>query len=186
MITQIDSFELERALQTLDSDVEAAESHGLLCGCLCAAADFDVQRWLAHLMLSDETSSESDMARSVLHELAHQTLIAFDDTERLPELLGIDFEASMRERVAGVASWSRGFLCGFGLEGEPENSNISAERMEFLEDLEKVGRLDEELEDDEDNERSLYEVVEFIRVGAALLRAEICTFDAPTTGDSIH
>ncbi len=58
---------LQDVLQAADADCGAAESHGLLCGIICAAGTSDPAVWLDHLLgAGNDLSAMAQTARTLL------------------------------------------------------------------------------------------------------------------------
>jgi len=78
----------------------------------------------------------------------------------------------LAERATAVCDWSRGFLFGLALAGLQE-ADLSEDARGVFGDFAALTQMDlDNLDDSEDNEQSLIEVVEFIRVAAMLIYAE--------------
>jgi len=90
------------ALATLESDVEPAECHGMLCGILCSPDGFQADLWLRHLTGYTEPSEPSTRdlpIADVLNDLITTTLRGMDSDECAFELLLPDDDESLLERA---------------------------------------------------------------------------------------
>ncbi|MSR15983.1 MAG: YecA family protein [Gammaproteobacteria bacterium] len=158
------------ALSDLDSDVEPAECHGVLCGMLCSPDGFETAQWLRHLTGYPEGVTDELVVDGALTDLIHSTLRGMDSDDYGFELLLTDDDESLVLRTDALGSWCRGFLSGFGtMTGV---SGISAESREFLEDLYKIGQVDPDEASNEVGEHAFLEIVEYTRMGTILLREE--------------
>ena len=76
-------------------------------------------------------------------------------------------------RVAEFSKWCQGYLYGLGISGF-NRENLSVEPcLNFLSDLERFCRLDEDLIEDEEGEKALVELYEFTRVGIMTIYDEL-------------
>lgn len=147
----------------VDCSFTPAEAQGVLCGLLCRDSEDPIGRWLAEL-LGDQPGAAPIRGR--LADAGERTLAELGGGELALTLWLPDDEQPLGERAEGVFDWGRGFLYGLGLAGvAPEE--LSPVMREILADIIALTELDlDEMAPDEQNERALTEIVEFIRVAA--------------------
>ncbi|WP_297143996.1 UPF0149 family protein [Thermomonas sp.] len=143
-----------------------AELHGGLCGWL-AGGGMDSAGWLA-LVLADPalpTPAQGD----VLDRLRTASALQLADLEFGFQPLLPDF-ATVTARADALFAWCRGFLGGFGLACG--DKPLSEESQEALNDL--AGLAAAELDDEEEgnDEESLAEIEEYLRMAVLLLHAD--------------
>lgn len=160
---------VSEALSLLDSDVDPAECHGMLCGMLCSPEGFETEDWLQHLVGYPEETTEL-MVDEALNDLLHSTLRGMDSDEFGFELLLPDDEEPLVVRTDALGGWCRGFLSGFG--ASRGMTGMSSESQEFLGDLYRISQVDPRESTGEMGERAFNEIVEYARMGAILLREE--------------
>ena len=170
--------ELAAALTTLRLGVGASELHGSLAGYLCAGGDAGSRAFLSALELESDDAHADDGAHALLAELYSQCRLQLADPALGFEPLLPDSSRPLSERCEALVEWCRGFLGGLGLGGFGARRAISEEGAEILHDFEAIASSQLSCEDDDDEE-SLTEVFEFVRIGALLLYAE--TQAAPGT-----
>jgi uncharacterized protein len=158
------------ALSQLDSDIEPAECHGVLCGMLCSPDGFDTGQWIQHLTGYADDTAEDLRVDEALTDLIHSTLRGMDSDEYGFELLLPDDDETLAARTDALGGWCRGFLSGFGITQGAEA--MSAESREFLGDLYKISQVDPHDATNDVGERAFMEIVEYTRMGAILLREE--------------
>jgi yecA family protein len=165
--------EVEGALRALACDIGCAECHGMLCGMLCNPERFDAASWLQHVTGHTELKpiGEQDSGH-VLWQLLRYTQhnIEADDYSFMP-LLPHD-RAAKAIRIQSLGAWCRGFLSGFGLAGVTDLSVLSQDNRDFLRDLSRIARADEQSGGGEHGELALAELIEYVRIGALMLRDE--------------
>ena len=161
---------LSRAVAHSDLSPSPAEVQGVFCGLLAARVEQAEERWLRELLpASDAIDPAAEESRDLFEELARATRAQISDPAVDFQLLLPSDETSLRERAVAVHDWSRGFLFGLGLAGV-EPSTFSGQGREVMRDFVELTRMDpNDLEDNEENERALVEVVEFVRVATRLV-----------------
>jgi uncharacterized protein YgfB (UPF0149 family) len=108
----------------------------------------------------------------------------FGDPELAFEPLLPEADSSLDARTDALVEWCRGFLGGLGLAGVSSRQGLSADAAEILQDFGTIAGSRFEYADAEEDENALAEVIEFIRVGALLLHAELATAGRP--GKTVH
>ena len=168
--------ELADALAHAGAACGAAESHGTLCGAICAGVDRD-ETWLEHIL--DQAEGPDDAQRECRRELA-----GLCDTTRAALMSGaLEFEpllpgdeAGLAERTAALGEWCQGFLFGMGLGGsQPALEQMPDEAGEVLRDMGQIAQagFEGEAAGAEEDEVAYTEIVEYLRVGVQLLYDEL-------------
>lgn len=172
-----DFYDVDRALKSLDCDIGASECHGVLCGMLCSATDFQVGGWLAHTLgYHDEVQVGELAANSAIATLFKHTLSGLEAEDFSLVLLLPEDEYPLAVRVESLGAWCRGFLSGFGLSDVKDIKELSEDTQGYLKDLSDIGKVNPKVDagdlDSEASESALYEVQEYARMGALLMREE--------------
>ena len=167
--------DLDETLRRAGAACDAAESHGMLCGALCAGLDND-RPWIDHILDEAGGSAEAQQAcRKSLAALRDSThaLLAGGSLEFAPVLP--DDETGLGDRTDALGEWCQGFLFGLGLAGTRlKPTEMSEETNEVLKDLGQIAQAGFEGEEgNEDDETAYTEVVEYVRVGVQLLYEEL-------------
>ena len=151
-----------------DTELSAAEAHGMATGMLCANEQTESAYWLAELL--QNSSSVIDENKNLLVRLFEETrrLLASDEFEF--DLFLPEDDASLIEQVEALKSWCRGFL--FGVGSGASVSNWSKDAREILKDITEFTRLDANAEGEED-ERAFVEITEYLRSAVLMLRDEL-------------
>lgn len=158
------------ALADLDSEVEPAECHGMLCGMLCSPDGFETGLWLQHLAGYRDEVPDADELDETLVDLLRSTLRGMDSDEFGFELLLPDDDEPLSIRTDALGGWCRGFLSGFGVTRGA--AGLSSESQEFLGDLYRLSQVDPHEAAGEVGENAFLEIVEYARMGTILLREE--------------
>ncbi len=167
---------LQSALQLADAPISASEAHGIITGSLCANQHDDKGHWLK-LILGADDPKELSAYGPLINQLvstyseARQSL---NDADFSHELLMPDADASLQERVEGIAEWSRGFVLGLVENGLKQPSSLAGDAGEFMQDIMAISEVipDDEGES-EDQEKSLAELIEYVRIGVRLVYEEL-------------
>lgn len=158
--------DVQDSIHRLGLGAGAAELHGGLGGWL-AGGGADGPGWLA-AVLADPGTPAPD---GVLEELRLATASQMEDPAFGFVLLLPDPGAPLYERTLALFDWCRGFLGGFGLAAGAEPP-LSEEGREALADIAKLAAASPQEDGDEEDERALAEIQEFVRVAVLLLHGD--------------
>jgi uncharacterized protein YgfB (UPF0149 family) len=158
-------------LDRIESEIEPGELHGAFCGLLCAnnKTTFDVVR---------DNLLQSLDHDNLLHREALSTLTSlFDVTNQQLNDPTCDFhlllpeDESVEELVFALGEWCQGFLLGLGLGGINDLEALPEEGAEIAKDFLEIARAGSmyTIEDNEEDEQSYEELMEYVRVGALLI-----------------
>ena len=166
----------ETLTEDLGAVADAAEVHGFITGWIAAGADVtEMGRQDDPLLasLADYLDvSFGEYQFDVLQDVTHLTLEQIDAEDLSFAPWQPDDETGINKRRGAVSAWSQGFISGFGRSGLHQQSELSEEVLELLEDFVKVSMTNEQLEADEENEADLFEIVEYVKMGALYMRGE--------------
>lgn len=170
-------------LESIGARMDAAESHGTLCGMLSAPKGAEPAHWIAEVLEGAEPRGEA--ARACLEALSmlYDETAAWltDDAFGFEPLLPED-SAPLPARARALAAWCQGFLYGLA-RGEPGyDAELPAEAREALSDLAEIARVAAAPDEDEDDEEAYTELVEYIRVAVMLYREH--TYRSRPLGDA--
>ncbi|MEH6551846.1 MAG: UPF0149 family protein [Pseudomonadales bacterium] len=155
---------------SLGSEASPAELHGQLCGLLAGGHVPQPNEWLAQCatLMEVELLAGTPTAEGI-GALVGITIDQFTAGFDL-ELLIPESDAPLADRLEALAVWSQGFLTGFALAGNTQESwrQLSEESREVLTDLTSVAQIDSAGEEGEPEgtEEDFLEVAEYVRLGA--------------------
>lgn len=167
-------YDLDETLRRAGAACDAAESHGTLCGALCAGVDSEAA-WLDHILDEARGSGEAQQA-------CRRALLALCDETRHKLRAGVlefspllpEDEAGLADRTDALGEWCQGFLYGMGLAGARlDTEELSEETGEVLKDMGQIAQAGFDGEDSEEDETAYAEIVEYVRVGVQLLYEEL-------------
>ena len=179
MTDEITHGDLDHSIAVAQLGVDASDLHGSLTGYLCAGGKATPQRWLTDLALDDEgVGAEAD----VFEQLHADVSAALEDNAlSFAPLLPSDREP-LAERAEALVAWCRGFLGGIGLADATDRvATLDDDGQEMLRDLGHIAASRLELDGGEEDEQSLVELIEFVRVAVLSLHAE---FNRPSAQSS--
>lgn len=156
--------EVDAALRALGIAVDASELHGALAGFVCGGGSPQSGGWLQQLELEGRDAERAAPVRA----LFDATCAQLADSSFGFELLLPAEEIELDRRADAVVGWARGFLGGFGLAAGPQ-PKLSEESAEALDDLGNIAASALSCDDPDNDEASLTEVCEFVRMAALLL-----------------
>ena len=153
-----------------DTDVQAAEAHGMLVGMACAAGSVTVQDWWKHVLESPEGDAEHVDRPDVVNRMHAEVMRSLLDEAGSFDLMLPDDDESLALRADALHEWCHGFLYGYGVAGGRDVSLLPEESAELVRDVTQFAQARFELgEDAEEDELSYSELVEYVRVGVMLL-----------------
>ena len=180
-----DISQLEGLLFDADAALGAIESHGLLCGMLCAQGATDAAQWMLHVLGEPEKSSEVlQQAGKKLLEIHQVSLEQMNDSNVEFELMLPDDDEPLETRVEALGLWCQGFVYGLAMGGIKQDTELPEDSKELIADILEISRAgyvaDDEAElnadteeDDEENELAFMEVTEYVRMGTLLIYEEL-------------
>jgi len=162
---------INNIFQKNESDLSAAEAHGLATGMLCIENQTEVASWLSQLLEDDVVLIDED--KSVLVTLFEQTrklLNDEDDGFRYDLFLPGDDEA-LSKKLEAMCSWCEGFLFGVGYSRS--SSDWPGETGEIMKDIVEFTKLDADVDEEEDEDESaLIEIQEYLRVAVMMVKEQ--------------
>ena len=170
---QLDYDSVSNKLSQQGIVVDGAEVHGILCGMLCGGMSLTDQKWLESL---GETINQgepfADTTSYLLTSLYNQLCEQLLEPEFALSLLLPDDQAPINDRGTALINWVQGFMLGFGLH-QQDLMQCSEDVKEALEDFADIARMEEPMEADEESEKALFEVIEYVKISAILCFSEL-------------
>lgn len=179
-----DITQLESLLFNLDAALGAIESHGALCGMLCAQGATDVSQWMLHVLGEhEESSSALQQAGEKLLQIHRIAVEQMNTSDVKFELMLPDDEEPLEERVSALGVWCQGFVYGLAAGGIKQDTELPENSKELINDILEISRAgyaaddfdDSDFDDgdvDED-EIAFIEVSEYVRMGVLLIYEEL-------------
>ncbi len=177
--------QLEGLLFDVDAMLGAAESHGTLCGMLCAQGATDVAQWMLQVLGEhEETSSDLRQVGKILLQVHRLSVEQMNDSNVEFELMLPDDDEPLEARVEALGTWCQGFVYGLAVGGVKQDTELPEDSKELITDILEISRAgyvaDDEAElntsvedDNEDDEVAFMEVAEYVRMGILLIYEEL-------------
>ncbi len=181
MISRPDYNSLTDALAKTDAEFVASESHGSLCGMLCAAGKVELSDWLEQVF---EAFDVNDMlvkeASQLLVGLFNNTQEQLNDSEADFQLLLPGDDVSLAQRTEALASWCQGFTYGLAAGGLKKDRKLPDDTAELIADMVEIARAGHDLGDDSDTDEDAFmQIYEYVRMGVLLINEELQPSHAP-------
>lgn len=173
MDKQIDYDSVTNVLFQHSVNTDAAEVHGIMCGMLCGGMSLTDQKW--QTVMADTTNQGEPFPQPVtfkLEMLYTQTCEQLLEGEFSLQMMLPDEQAPINDRGLALRNWVQGFMLGFGLH-QQDLMQCSADIKEALQDFSDISRMEEPMEEDDDSERALNEVLEYVKISALLCFSEL-------------
>jgi hypothetical protein len=155
--------------------VNAAETHGSLCGVLCAVGEISEEDWLK-MAIGDgggELVVPSASEKKVLLDVAKKTLADLNDGNLSFQLILPNDEADLEDQVMALGDWCRGFMFGLSHGGIQELNKLPGDASEVVADFLEISQIGVDGMDREEAEAQLLELSEYVRVGVVLVNEEL-------------
>lgn len=167
---------------------DAAEIQGILCGMLSGGMALESLDWyepLADFVNQGEPLTED--VKSQLTQLFNDTCQQLLETDFALTLCMPDESAPINDRGQALIHWVQGFMLGFGLH-QADLTACSDDVKEALEDFHEISKMDEQMQENEESERALFEVIEYVRVSCMLCFNELgqSAADTQQTPKTVH
>ncbi len=165
--------------------LEPSDLHGILMARLCAGQVPTIQHWLFLAGAEDfDATALSEQTSQSLQDLLQWSVDGLQDEEMRFRLFVPDDDEPIDERVRAFSGWCSGFLAGLGEVPAEVLNNLPEDAAEFLKDLAEFARADNDQgPDSEEDERALFELGEYVRLGTILLYEVL---RGPEASESVH
>lgn len=171
-----DFTHLQERLERAAIPLSPAEVHGLACGLAVTGLDGLEDLW--HKVILEDADPDDVLVKEAITSLDGMLERTLDELE--DESFGLVLclpqgeVATVQLQAEALRDWCQGFLFGFGLGGEALHARLSQEAAEALQDMTEITRMDTDaIEDDEEGERSVAELEEYLRVVTLTIRQDV-------------
>ena len=166
--------ELEDLFLSLEINLNPSTFHGLLCGKFCwnyEKIDSFMSESADIFSISSDRGMDADQALSELYDEIYLNLK--NSNFSFQPILPCD-EAPLSERLESFGYWCSNFVSGLA-DGITGQFSFTQESKEALSDLSAMGQVSNESNEDDDDERLYYELVEHARLSVQIIFSEINT-----------
>ncbi len=160
----------EQLLSALGDAGSFAECQGALAGLICTRGSVTLETWLEHMNGNVGIRFLQTDEKQLLQRILDQTTAQFEQSEKEFQPVLPDDQQPIAQRIQAIMDWASGMLFAIGLQDENRIPRLSETAREFVEDLVDITNIDiDTIEDDEESEIAYTDIVEYVRVGTALL-----------------
>jgi len=184
--TQLPSYtELTEALQKTQSEFDAAQVHGLLCGFICGTSgELDAQ-W-EKLVAGSKKNSNTHVLLQELYETSYHQLseFSFEFSLLLP-----DDGNDINTRTESLGLWCQGFLAGLRQANVQIENREPSEMTEALDDIIEIAQVSYgDISENEDDESAYFELLEYVRLAVLMIYHELKSDNLPadTDQENVH
>jgi len=175
MLSRPDYNSLNDALVKSAAELVASESHGVLCGMLCAAGKVELNAWL------DQVFEELDLNNMLIQEASKLLVGLFNDTQSQLNGSDADFQLLMPDdddslvvRTEALADWCQGFTYGLVNGGLKKDRELPDDTAELIRDMVEIARAGHDIDAEADtDEESYMQIYEYVRMGVLLINEEL-------------
>ena len=163
--------ELPPFLQQIGMNASALEAHALFTGLQCNARapsegkNTLIPAWCEQLALEIDWRNALDKEAVQVLDQFYQYIGNTLRNTQMTFALPINDNAPVVEQVEDLALWVQGFLYAFSLAGEQSLRQRNQQSREMVADLVQISRaMDYQLDDEQDDQQSLIELTEYVKV----------------------
>lgn len=158
---------LTTLFKKMKSELNPAQTHGLLCGRLCTIPvgksdpEFDAS------LMDVEATPQSQQVLSQLYKASYHSLkqFSFEFSLILP-----GEEADLNTRVEALGLWCQGFLIGTEEIAASLKNSSDPEVVEALSDLSEIAQINfGDIPENEEDETAYIELVEYTRLSVLMI-----------------
>ena len=183
----IDYKELNSLLAAVHADACAADCHGFLCGRLCVNDMPASDVWIEYLDVRTDDGALIEDCNENLNEIVSETIHLFESTDLEFHPLLPDDKEPLEERVSALSEWCHGFLNGFAMGKDVDRTLEDDDGRELIENFTRICQLEVEEDHDESDEKALFELVEYVRMGVIFMYTQMNTGEqGPGPGQVYH
>ena len=168
--------ELDEALENCDSGRNSIQAHGLLCGYIMTHGLKGHDMWL-HRMFENSSNEKGDKYKYIFDDLFIKTWQQLEGRQSEFELFLPGDDRGLLTRAKAIGAWCDSYLHGLisSVTTEKLKKAINREPTSILikDLLEMTKATIGEEDDDETNERSYAELVEYTRIAVQLIFEEL-------------
>ena len=152
---------------------DAAEIQGMFCGMLSGGMALENQDWPSALADAiNQGEPLPTIVKEALSELYNLTCQQLLDADFALVLYLPDESSPINDRGQALINWINGFMVGFGYY-QADLTACSDDVKEALEDFAEIARMDEQMVEEEESEKALFEVLEYVRISCMLCFNEL-------------
>ena len=175
MTERPDYTRLKQTLEQSEAEMQAAESHGALCGMVCARGKVELGDWLEQVFEPlDLDNQHIKQASQLLVGLFQSTQAQLNDPEAGFELLLPDDDEDLAQRTEALAQWCQGFTFGLAAGGLKQETRLPDDTAELIQDMVEIAGVGfDDSAADEADEDAYMQVYEYVRMGVLLINEEL-------------
>lgn len=170
---KVDLVVLEDWLNKQKALLSLHEAYGLLCGSVTAVPKLSAEVVQSFLMVAGDVPSIKEQDLLELSDMFKDAYASLEDVEVQMELCLPDDHEPLSIRLLALCNWVRGFLMGFAANKPASEYEKDEQVMECIADLEQISNLEVEVESTEEDEKSFFEVEEYVRMMAIFLYTHV-------------
>ncbi len=167
--------DIDAIISRNDTELSAAESHGMAVGMLCANDCIQAEFWLQEMLHEVDLINNED--KNVLVNLFKYTKELLLNDEFSFGLLLPTEDFPLYDQIVSLKQWCQGFL--FGIGANSATVSWTKDSREVMKDITEFTKLEAEAEG-EGAENDFMEITEYLRAAVIFLHTELNSGDNGT------
>lgn len=156
----------------LGSDACASDAHGFLCAHICVNESPVNNIWEEYLGINSIDEKLTGEFFEDIEALVSEIIRLIGSPEYDFSLFLPDDNTSISDRVSALSEWCHGFLNGFAQGQDVEQIMEDEDSRELIENFTRICQLEVSEHPDESDEKALFELVEYVRMGAIFINLQ--------------
>lgn len=158
--------------------ISASEIHGMICGLLCSEQIAEDSN-LNLAIFDDQAAKASEALKMSFIQIMSDLKPILAEGQLDFALLLPDDQSDISERTESLANWCRGTIFGLVEGGLRNFESLSGEASEMLHDMIALSEMEIDADDesDEQQERDIAEIEEYLKIGVQFIYEELHATD---------
>ena len=147
-----------------------AEVHGIAAGLVCCGEDEStLENWAPILTRELEDDISRSLVEDILSGLVALTKHALQGTDFTFQALLPPDSTDIATRTIALADWCAGFCTGTAFNTRLSETDLEPDALEALTDIARIAEVEPGTASEEDQEKALLELEEYLKVGTQLI-----------------
>jgi len=163
-------LQVQNRLDLPDVVFSPAEMHGVATGLVCCGEDEStLENWAPILTRELEDDISRSLVTDILSGLVALTQGALQNTDFTFQVLLPPDSTNIATRTTALADWCVGFCTGTAFNNRFNETNLEPDALEALTDIARIAEVEPGTDSEEDQEKALLELEEYLKVGTQLI-----------------
>jgi len=178
--------ELVIIFEQIKPESSVSESHGIICGFICAGREMHGKAMISPFL--QQLGNSSAQGQDPVLELYKESSEKIQNFEFDFQLMLPDEDAKLSQRAEALSQWCQGFLVALKMAGI--EAGFTDESRQVFERFSEIATIDfEAIDFEEEDEKTYFEITEYVRFATLLFYNEIASYStsgSEAQSDQVH